>query len=108
MSVEIGKNAEDRVEKYLIQQNYKIIKRNFHSRFGEIDIIAKKDAVVSFFEVKYSQNYDPIYRITPPKMNKIIKTINYYLMKYNSDEEYQICAALVTPEGIEILENISD
>jgi len=107
LSLKIGLEAEDRVEKYLSKNGYKIIKRNFHSKFGEIDIIAKKGEVLSFFEVKYSKKYDPIYRITPSKMKKIIRTIDYFFMLNNHDEEYQICAALVTPLEIELLDNIS-
>lgn len=107
MSLEIGLNAEERVAKYLLKNGYKILKRNFHSKFGEIDIIAKKDKLLSFIEVKYSKKYNPIYRITPTKMQKIIKTVDYFFMLNKSDEDYQISAALVTPNGIEILENIS-
>ncbi len=107
MSQKIGFKAEDKVEKYLLKNGYKIIKRNFHSKFGEIDIIAKKAGVFSFFEVKFSKKYDPICRITPAKIGKIIKTIDYFFMMNNSDDEYQICAALVTPKGIEIIDNIS-
>ena len=107
MSLEIGLKAEDRVVKFLQKNSYKIIKRNFHSKFGEIDIVAKKDGVLNFFEVKYSKNYDPIERITPSKMKKIIKTVDYYFMLNVCDEEYQINAALVTSTDIEIIENIS-
>jgi putative endonuclease len=107
LSLEIGLNAEEKVAEYLLENSYKILKRNFHSKFGEIDIIAKKDNLLSFIEVKYSKKYNPIYQITPAKMQKIIKTIDYFFMLNKSDEDYQISAALVTPEGIEILENIT-
>ncbi len=107
MSLKIGLEAEERVVEFLIKNGYKIIKRNFHSKFGEVDIVAKKGEILNFFEVKYSKKYDPAYRITPMKIKKIIKTIDYFFMISNSDEEYQICAALVTPKGIEIIDNIS-
>ena len=107
MSLKTGLDAENRVVNFLIKDGYKIIKRNFHSKFGEIDIIAKKNQILSFFEAKYSKNYNPIYRITPAKMQKIIKTVDYFFMINNSDDDYQISAALVTPKGIEILDNIS-
>jgi putative endonuclease len=106
LSLKTGKKAERIVVEYLSANGYKILKKNFYSKFGEIDIVAKKDGVVSFFEVKFSQNYDPIYRITPAKMKKIIKTIEYYFLLNESDEKYRIDAALVTPAGIEIIENI--
>jgi putative endonuclease len=60
-----------------------------------------------FFEVKYSKNYDPIERVTPSKLNKIIKTINFYMYKKNMDLDYQIDVILVNEKTIEILENIS-
>jgi len=107
LSLKIGLDAEEKVAKYLLVNGYKILKRNFHSKFGEIDIIAKKDDILSFIEVKYSKNYNPAYRITPAKIQKIIKTIDYFFMLNNCDEDYQIAGAFITPEGIEILENIS-
>ncbi|WP_331775175.1 YraN family protein [Sulfurospirillum sp. 1612] len=107
MSLEIGNKAEERVTRYLQSQGYTIIDRNFHSRFGEIDIIAEKNSVLEFIEVKYSKEYDPLYRITPKKMEKIIKTIHYFLMLHPQDKDYQISAALVNDEHIEFLENIS-
>lgn len=86
---------------------YSIDERNFHSRFGEIDIIATKDEIIHFIEVKYSKDYDPIGRITPSKLSKIIKTINYYFYKNNRELDYQIDALLVNDSLMEIVENIS-
>ncbi len=80
---------------------------NFHSRFGEIDIVAKKDEILHFIEVKYSKNYDPITRITPSKLSKIIKTVDYYLYKKKIDLDYQIDGLLVNDDSFEIIENIS-
>jgi putative endonuclease len=40
-------------------------------------------------------------------MNKIIKTINYYLLTHAHSCDYQIDAILVTTENIEIIKNIS-
>ncbi|MDD3323570.1 MAG: YraN family protein [Sulfurospirillaceae bacterium] len=107
MSVEAGRISEDRACSYLVNQGYIIVERNFFSRFGEIDIIAKKDGVLHFVEVKYSKNSDPILRITPLKMKKIIKTINFYLLKTSFLGNYEIDALLVTPTEIEIIKNIS-
>ncbi|WP_333803056.1 YraN family protein [Sulfurospirillum sp.] len=107
MSLKIGIEAEEKASSYLVKEGYRLLARNFHSKFGEIDIIALKDNVLHFYEVKFSKNYDPITRITPSKMIKIIKTVNYYLMIHPSTYDYQIDAILVTPENIEIIKNIS-
>ncbi|WP_263832281.1 YraN family protein [Sulfurospirillum oryzae] len=107
MSLKVGKEAEERASSYLEKEGYTIFMRNFHSKFGEIDIIAKKENILHFCEVKFSQNYDPITRITPSKMAKIIKTINYYLLTHATTDDYQIDAILVTPKTIEIIKNIT-
>ncbi len=107
MSLMEGKEAEENASLYLQKLGYHIVTRNFHSKFGEIDIIALKDNVLHFCEVKFSKKYDPVTRITPSKMTKLIKTINYYFLKNPSSLDYQMDAILVTPENIEIIKNIS-
>ncbi len=49
---EIGNIGETAVCKFLKQNGYEILDRNFTIRGGEIDIIAKKDNVIAFVEVK--------------------------------------------------------
>jgi putative endonuclease len=107
ISLEIGLKAETRAVEYLKNNGYSIVTRNFHSRFGELDIVSQKDEILHFFEVKYSKNYDAISRITPKKLQKIIKTIDYYMYKKDLDLDYQIDAIIVNDKLIEIVENIS-
>jgi len=107
ISLKIGLEAETKAVEYLEDIGYSICERNFHSRFGEIDIIAKQDDTLHFFEVKYSKNYDALTRITPKKLQKIIKTIDYYMYKKKIDSNYQIDALIVNDNLIEIVENIS-
>lgn len=76
-----GKLAEDYAVKLLIENSYTIIDRNFHSRFGEIDIIALKDGVLIFVEVKarWSAKFGkPEEAVTPSKLWKIGRTGEYY------------------------------
>ena len=47
-----GDFGEEKATKYLKKQKYRIIKRNFKNKLGEIDIIAKQKDVVVFVEVK--------------------------------------------------------
>lgn len=51
-----GKVGELFAEDFLISLNYKIVNKNFHTRFGEIDIIAidlnKQNKPLVFIEVK--------------------------------------------------------
>ncbi len=103
----IGNLAEDRAVEYLKKNGFFIVERNFFSRFGEIDIVAKRKDILHFMEVKYSKSFDPLERITKQKLQKIIKTVDYYMLKNNFDENFQIDALIVTESDIELLENIS-
>ena len=47
-----GKRGEDQATSYLIENGYTILERNWFMRIGEIDIIAQKEGVIYFFEVK--------------------------------------------------------
>ena len=100
-----GDFAEDRAIDYLQEQGFLVIDRNFSSRFGEIDIIAIKDKVLHFVEVK-SGEYDPIYQITPSKLSKIQKTAYIYMSRKNLDLDFCLDALIVT-EDIELIENIT-
>lgn len=48
----IGDIGEDAVCRMLARHGYEILKRNYTVRGGEIDIIAKKDKLIAFVEVK--------------------------------------------------------
>jgi len=76
-----GKLAEDFAVNLLNTNGYKVIDRNFHSRFGEIDIIALKEDVLVFVEVKarWSLKFGkPEEAVTPSKLWKIGRTGEYY------------------------------
>ncbi len=107
MSRAIGNIAEDLACKFLIKNNYKIVDRNFYSKFGEIDIIALKNRVLHFIEVKSGKNFDPVYAITPKKIDKILKTVNYYILKKKINSEIVIDAIIIKGNDIDFLENIT-
>ncbi len=49
---ETGRLGEELTAYYLEKAGYEILKRNFRIRGGEIDIIAAKDGIIAFVEVK--------------------------------------------------------
>jgi putative endonuclease len=107
ISKEIGNRAEDKAVEYLQTLGYSIVERNFYSHYGEIDIIALKEEVFHFIEVKYSKRSLPYERITYSKLQKILKTIEYFLYKNNIQKEYQIDALFLNDYEIKIVENIT-
>lgn len=79
---EIGKFGEDFACKYLVEQGYEIVCRNFRCRIGEIDIIAVKDNVLSFIEVKTrcSTKYgQPVLAVNLTKQKKIYRCAELYM-----------------------------
>lgn len=67
----VGSKAEELACYFLVERGYKILKRNFTVRGGELDIIAEKGGVLVFIEVKarYSHEFGlPIESITPSKV----------------------------------------
>lgn len=84
-----GAAYELKAEEYLLGNGYKILERNFRNRSGEIDLIAKKEGVIRFVEVKYRTTLDfgsPLEAVDFRKQNQIRKVANYYLMKNRLSE----------------------
>ncbi len=48
----VGKIGEDSVCKYLKNKGFVILDRNYLKKWGEIDIVAKKNSIIHFIEVK--------------------------------------------------------
>lgn len=85
MKNESGAYGEDFAAAYLQQHRCKIEKRNFHSRYGEIDVIASNTKYLIFLEVKTRAKnamVRPLEAVTLSKQRKIIKTAQYYLLRF--------------------------
>ncbi|MEI3541999.1 MAG: YraN family protein [Acutalibacteraceae bacterium] len=85
-STDIGKKGENLAISYIENKGYKIIIRNYHSKFGEIDIIAKKEKYIVFIEVKTrntSTKLSAFEAVDKFKQKKIIKTAMIYLIENN-------------------------
>jgi putative endonuclease len=108
MSRAKGNIAEDKACEFLLENSFHIVERNFYSRFGEIDIIAIKDEVLHFIEVKSGDDYESaIYNITPTKISRLVKTANVYMKKNSLDVDFVLDGVIITPQSVEIVENIT-
>lgn len=88
----LGKQLEELAANYLINKKLQLLKKNFYSPFGEIDLIFNDPIAkqLVFVEVRYRKSIlfgEAAATITKLKQNKLIKSANYYLMKffYNKD-----------------------
>ena len=108
MSRAKGNIAEDKACEFLFNCGYSIVERNFYSRFGEIDVIALKDEVLHFVEVKSGLDYESaVQNITPKKLSRLIKTAHVYMKKNSLDVDFMLDAVIITPKNVEIVENIT-
>ena len=79
----IGRAGEEIIAKHLLNKGFKIIKRNYRCKCGEIDIIAENKEYIVFTEVKTRGKNSfaaPSAFVTAAKQRKILKTAAYYLM----------------------------
>lgn len=103
-----GDYFETKACNYLVENSFKIIDRNYHAKkLGEIDIIAIKDNVYHFVEVKSGISFEAVYNITPQKLHKLCRSIDYYIKEKDLDIAYCIDAIIFAGEEIEYLENIT-
>ncbi len=82
----IGNQGEKLAIHYLKNNNFKILKKNFRNRFGEIDIIAQKKKTLYFIEVKTRSNLlkgNPYEAVNQHKINQIKKIAQYFILKKN-------------------------
>nr|QGT50341.1 UPF0102 protein [uncultured Helicobacter sp.] len=107
MSREKGKEGENLACLFLEQNGFEIIERNFFAKYGEIDIIATKDDVLHFVEVKSGENFEPIVNLTAQKLQKLIKATHIYLSKHRLANVYCIDALIVKKGQCELIENIT-
>lgn len=94
-----GRDAEDYACEFLIEQGFVVLERNFHTRFGELDIIAKKDGILYFVEVKSGIGFEPVYNLSPVKLKKLTKTLNVYLEKYRIQDSYCLSALILSKQS---------
>ena len=82
---ERGKIGEKLAEEYLISHGYKILHRNWRVRRYEVDIIAQKNGVLVFCEVKYRTSNlfgEPEAFVNKQKQNNILKAAAIYVGRY--------------------------
>jgi putative endonuclease len=121
---EIGRIGETIAKEFLMKQGFHVLDSNYRIKYGEIDIIAKKDNILHFVEVKSIKVRDlhnisnlvikPEDNLTESKWQKIIITIENYLQhkKISRETRYQVDLACVyinteSREGrVRLLQNI--
>ncbi len=82
-TIDIGNKGENIACSLLKKRGYAILDRNVRGRFGEIDIVAKKDEIFHFIEVRLRSNSTfgtPVETVNEKKRLRLQKTIEYYCL----------------------------
>jgi putative endonuclease len=98
----LGKKGEDLASEYLRKKGYKVKARNYKTRLGEIDIIAEKDNVIVFVEVKTRSNNSfgcPFEAVHQKKRQKLKNVALLYLKRYKRHYPVQFDVLSITLMG---------
>ncbi len=79
----LGTLGEDAAAAYLQEQQYLVVDRNWRCRSGEIDLVADKDGLLVFVEVRSRRNTGrfgtPRESVNAAKQLQVRQTVQYYL-----------------------------
>ncbi len=95
---ETGKWGEEAAAQLLASQGYAIVERNWRLGHLEVDIIASKDDMLVFVEVKTraSAEIDPVLAVNRGKRQRIISAADAYLRMNQIPLEYRFDIITVT------------
>lgn len=106
-SFDTGRTAEAKAAEYLSAIGYTIIEHNWHTRWCEIDIVAKKDQLIYFVEVKYrgsDHHGDGLDYITNAKLSQMRFAAEFWVTKHTWDSSYELAAIAVIGQNFIIQE----
>lgn len=79
-----GKKGEELATTYLSRKGYRIVERNFRTRFGELDIVCYDGKILVFVEVKTKIGHDfgePEEMVNKSKLAKVKRMGQMYLLE---------------------------
>jgi Holliday junction resolvase-like predicted endonuclease len=103
----IGKEAESRVADHLKKSGFAILGQNWRTKVCEIDLIAKKENIVYFMEVKFRSSEKQgggLEYITPAKLRRVRFAAEIWNQQNSWDGDYRLLAAAVSDNDIQIIE----
>lgn len=109
----LGFLKEIEASDYLVSQGYEILTRNFYSRHGEIDIIARESGYLVFAEVKYRTDSacgTPGEAVDSKKIRRIVQTARYYMMKQGLPEDTpcRFDVVMISGNAVSVIQNAFD
>jgi putative endonuclease len=80
---DLGRAGEQRAARYLTEQGYTILDRNWRCAQGEIDLVATKGARLAFVEVKRRSTCDEAaFAVTARQERRIVRAAQYWIASH--------------------------
>lgn len=103
-----GLMAEAMAVEHLEEEGFQPLKQRYKTRYGEIDVIAEKDGMIVFIEVKMRARLeDALYSVTPRAQDRITRAAMQFLAENprykDSPLRFDVIAFAKDPKGGGIL-----
>ena len=105
----LGDRGEDYTARYLEKLGFHMVERNWHSRYGEIDIIAENEEYLLFVEVKTRKMGSMVSgeeAVTPQKQQKLRLTAECFLQQHpisSKQPRFDVASLVVNENGEKLL-----
>lgn len=100
-----GKRGEEQAARYLLQQGYQLLERNYRYQHAEIDLIAQKDNILVFVEVKTRTNLsfgNPEEFVSYAKATLVMRAAEHYIFVKDWQHDIRFDIVAVTIAGNEL------
>lgn len=94
----LGNFGEKIAVQYLEEKGYKILEKNFYTRYSEIDLICEKDEIITFVEVKTRTSLDfgfPEDSVGRHKIQSLLRAITKYMINKNQPWQIDVLSILL-------------
>lgn len=101
----LGERGEQRALRFLKEQGYRVITRNYRWRGGEIDIIARDGNTLAFIEVKTrsDERFAPAEEaLTPRKRERLIRTAKCYIARYRPGTDLRFDVVAIVGDEVRL------
>lgn len=103
-SNDLGAWGELQSQRYLREKGFSLVETNYHSRYGEIDLIVENEDYLVFVEVKLRKNSrygTPAEAVTAKKREKLRNTALCYLQSHEITKQPRFdVIEIYAPQGI--------
>jgi putative endonuclease len=106
--MQFGRQGERVAERWLASRGWRVLQRRYRSGHRDIDLIAQRDELVAFVEVKArmgSDFGDPVEAVNWKKRNELVRSASVWIDRHGRPGEvyrFDVIGVLVTGERVRV------